>query len=231
MKTKFTRAPAPWMKDFEINKLQRERDHWRHEAHNKQAPQSWEKFRAISKKIKKIIKEKMTSLYKNVFQLKEKNDIWKTIHRVLSPNSKTSKVDPEKLNEFFNKTTEWLVGKRNTGNATLQSHINLLKDKSNSFILWLVTLTEINKYIKTLHNSCSASYDNIPEPFIKLVTEYLESPLTFIINSLIVTSAFPGIWKIAHISPIPKLVKPSQLKDYQPISSLSLLSKIYEMRN
>ena len=135
MKTKFTRAPAPWMKDFEINKLQRERDHWRHEAHNKQAPQSWEKFRAISKKIKKIIKEKMTSLYKKVFQLKNKNDIWKTIHRVLSPNSKTSKVDPEKLNEFFNKTTEWLVGKRNTGNATLQSHINLLKDKSNSFIL------------------------------------------------------------------------------------------------
>ena len=169
-------------------------------------------------------------MYKKVFQLKNKNNIWKTIHRVLSPNSKTLKVDPEKLSEFFNKTTEWLVGKRNTGNATLQSHINLLKDKSNSFILWLVTLTEINKYIKTLRNSCSAGYD-IPEPFIKLVTEYLESPLTFIINNLTVTPAFPGIWKIAHISPIPKLVKPSQLKDYQPISILSLLSKIYEMRN
>ena len=42
MKTKYTRniPPAPWMKDFEINKLQRERDHWRHEAHSKQTPQS-----------------------------------------------------------------------------------------------------------------------------------------------------------------------------------------------
>ena len=32
-KTKFTRPPVPWMKDIKINKLQRERDHWRHEAH------------------------------------------------------------------------------------------------------------------------------------------------------------------------------------------------------
>ena len=36
MKTKFTTLPATWMKDFEINKLQKERDHWRHGAHSKQ---------------------------------------------------------------------------------------------------------------------------------------------------------------------------------------------------
>ena len=40
MKTRFTRPSAPWMKDFEINKLQKEWDHWRHEAHSKQTPQS-----------------------------------------------------------------------------------------------------------------------------------------------------------------------------------------------
>ena len=64
--------------------------------------------------------------------------------------------------------------------------------------------------------------------FIKPVAEYLESPLTFIINNFIVTSTFPGIWKIARISPIPKIVNPSQLKDYRPISILPILSKIYE---
>ena len=41
------------------------------------------------------------------------------MHRVLSHNSKTLKVDPEKLNELFNKTSERLVGKRKTDNATL----------------------------------------------------------------------------------------------------------------
>ena len=40
MKTKFTRPPAPLMQDFETNKLQKERDHWRHETHSKQTTQS-----------------------------------------------------------------------------------------------------------------------------------------------------------------------------------------------
>ena len=111
MKTKFTRPPAYWMKDFEINKLQRGSGYWRHEAHSEQTPQSRGKFRAIRSKIKKVINEKKTSFYKRVFP-KNKNDIWKVIHRVLSPNPKTLKVDPEKLNEFFNKTADRLVGKK-----------------------------------------------------------------------------------------------------------------------
>ena len=120
MKTKFTRLPGLWTKYFEINKLQRDRDHWRHEVHSKQKPQPWEKFRAISNKIKMVINEKKASFYKN--------DIWKVIHRILSPNPKRLKVDPEKLNEFFNKAAEQLVGKRKADNATLRSYISSLKD-------------------------------------------------------------------------------------------------------
>ena len=90
MKTKFTRRPAPWMKDFEINKLKRERDLWRHEAHSKQTTQSWVKFRAIRNKIKKFINENKTSFYEKVFQLKNKSDIWKVIHCVISPNSRNT---------------------------------------------------------------------------------------------------------------------------------------------
>ena len=67
MKAKRMGPPPPWMKDFEINTLQRERDHWSHEAHSKQTPQSWEKLRAIRNKIKKVINKKKTSFYKKVF--------------------------------------------------------------------------------------------------------------------------------------------------------------------
>ena len=133
MKTKFTRPPALCMKHFEINKLQKERDHWRHEAHSKQTSQSWAKSRAIRNKIKEVINEKKTSFYKKVFQSKNKNDTWKFTHRILSPNPKTLKVDPEKLNKCFNKTAERLAGKKKTDNDTLRSYISSLKDKSNSF--------------------------------------------------------------------------------------------------
>ena len=34
------------------------------------------------------------------------NDVWKVIQCILRTNPKTLKVDPEKLNKFFNKTAE-----------------------------------------------------------------------------------------------------------------------------
>ena len=39
---------------------------------------------------------------------------------------------------------------------------------------------------------------------------------------------FPDQWKIACISPIPKVANPTELKDYCPISILPVLSKVYE---
>ena len=150
-----------------------------------------------------------------MFQSKNKNDIWKVIHRIVILSSKTLKVDLEKLNEFFNKTAERLINQ--TDNATIRSYVSSLKNKSNSFKLRLVTPTEVNKCIKTVRNDCSTGYNNIPVSLIKLVAAYLESPLTFIINNFMVASAFPGIWRITRISPIPKVVNPSHLKDYQRI--------------
>ena len=63
---------------------------------------------------------------------------------------------------------------------------------------------------------------------IKAGAEFLESPLTFIINNFTVTSAFPYIWKTVWISPILKTVNTSRIKDYRPILILPILSKIYE---
>ena len=60
VKTKFTRPPAPWMKDIKINNLQHERDHWRHEAHKNPTEENWETYRESRNKIKKAIKEKKT---------------------------------------------------------------------------------------------------------------------------------------------------------------------------
>ena len=57
VKTKFTRPPAPWMKDIKINTLQRERDHWRHEAHKNPTDKNWGTYRESRNKIKRAIKE------------------------------------------------------------------------------------------------------------------------------------------------------------------------------
>ena len=77
-------------------------------------------------------------------------------------------------------------------------------------------------------NDCSTGYDHIPASFIKPVSEFLVSPITFIINNFIKINQFPDIWKLAGISPIPKIQLPVKLKDYQPVSILLILSKICE---
>lgn len=60
------------------------------------------------------------------------------------------------------------------------------------------------------------------------MSDYIISPLCHIINGFISEGTFPTEWKIARISPIPKVKSPSELVDYRPISVLPILSKVYE---
>ena len=79
-----------------------------------------------------------------------------------------------------------------------------------------------------IRNDCSTGYDHIPASFIKPVSEFLVSPITFIINNFIKINEFPGKWKLSRISPIPKIKLPVDLEDYRPVSILPILSKVYE---
>ena len=75
---------------------------------------------------------------------------------------------------------------------------------------------------------CSTGYDHIPASFIKPVSEFLVSSITFIINNFIKINQFQDILKLARIRPIPEIQLPVELKDYRPVSILPILSKIYK---
>jgi len=227
-KTKFTRPPAPWMKDIQISDLQRKRDKLRKKAHETQTESDWKDYRDVRNLIKTEIKQKKTKFYKTILTSRKNKEIWKIIHRILHPSKKTLKADPKKLNVFFNETSERLVGKNKRSDQEIIHYINNLRDCENSFALNEIIYEETLKCIKSLRNDCSTGHDNIPVNFIKPIAEYIASPLTFIINNYIKESKFPSEWKIARISPIPKIDKPIELKDYRPISILPILSKVYE---
>ena len=63
--------------------------------------------------------------------------------------------------------------------------------------------------IKTLRSDRSTGADQIPTTFIKLAADHLVGPLTRIINGCITEVYFPKLWKIARVSPIPKVDNPS----------------------
>lgn len=64
--------------------------------------------------------------------------------------------------------------------------------------------------------------------FLKPVAELLAGPLTHVINRCIRNNYIPIDWKVARISPIPKIDQPMAKHDYRPVSILLALSKIFE---
>ena len=56
----------------------------------------------------------------------------------------------------------------------------------------------------------------------------MAGPLTWIINSCITEAYFPKLWKIARVSPIPKVDNPTTNDELRPISILPVLSKVFE---
>ena len=105
---------------------------------------------------------------------------------------------------------------------------NLPDDKHNSFELRQVSTSEIMNIIKTLRSDSSTGSDCIPINYIKLVGEHIAIPIANLINKCIRDSYFPKAWKIARVSPNPKVNSPTVNDQLRPISILPALSKVFE---
>ena len=94
------------------------------------------------------------------------------------------------------------------------------------FMLEQINSVEILKLIKNMGNNCSTGFDNIRISLIKLVVEYVSSPLTHTKHSSFETVV--NKWKRAGICPIPKMSEPESIVDYGPHSVPPTFSKAYE---
>ena len=82
--------------------------------------------------------------------------------------------------------------------------------------------------MRNIRSHCLTGPDNIPANLIKMVADYLASPLTDVINACIKNLYFPSAWKLARICAIPKGNQIKYDKDVRPTSILPVLSKVYE---
>ena len=96
------------------------------------------------------------------------------------------------------------------------------------FQLSPITSENVLQVIKNLLSDCSMGANQIPTRFIKMVAECLALPLTSIINNCIAKAYFSKQWKIARVSPVPKIDNPVSSDQLRPISALPVLSKVSE---
>ena len=141
------------------------------------------------------------------------------------------RFNPDTLNGHFASTAQRTLNVNATPYVELTELIENLSDDSDDHILFNnspVSREEVFKAIKTLRSDCSTGADQIPTTFINLVADHLAGPLTRIINGCITEAQFLELWKIARVSPIPKVDNPTINDELRPISRLPVLSKVCE---
>ncbi len=219
---------APWMKNCDIAQLQKDCQTLRALSTNADEL-SRSRYRSARNKLKCKIRSVKRDFYRRAFSSKNPKDVWKIIHRILHPNPKPLRVDPDELNTHFASTTERVTGTIPEPTENLWSFINALPDDAdNAFHLREVSYRDVLTEIRTLRSDSSCGPDGIPVKFIKMVAEQLASPLTHILNNCISKQLFPSSWKIARICAIPKVETITSNNDLRPISILPTLSKIFE---
>ena len=94
--------------------------------------------------------------------------MWKIIHRILHPNPKPLRIDPDEFHTHFASTTERVTGAIPEPTQNLWSFINTLPDVStNAFHLREVSYQKVLNEIKNLCSDCSCGPDGIPVKYIE----------------------------------------------------------------
>lgn len=98
----------------------------------------------------------------------------------------------------------------------------------NNFSFGEISDSEIIDAVQSLKLHKSAGYDEFLTDVIKDVAYEILLPLNNIFNKSVQQCLFPQYMKVAKVIPIFKADDPSDVRNYRPISILSVFSKIFE---
>lgn len=92
-----------------------------------------------------------------------------------------------------------------------------------------ISQDEVLNNIKNLDANKGAGPDKIPAVFLKNCSVSISVPLTILFNQSLKAGEFPEKWKNSAVIPIFKDGKRNMIKNYRPISKLSIIPKLFEL--
>ena len=135
----------------------------------------------------------------------------------------TEKDIANALNDFFVK-----VGGNSKFDKNQHGNHNQ-QQSSPSFSFKPTTSETIRKLLKSLKINKFGGIHRISAQIYSVIADLLAYPLSSLINECFSKSIFPDCLKLALVTPIYKKGEKSDPSNYRPISSLPILSKIFEM--
>ena len=105
-------------------------------------------------------------------------------------------------------------------------HLPLLTQERLSHIF--ITEKEVYNLLRSLDEKKAVGPDGISPRLLRGCAKELAPPLTILFNNCIRAKRWPRLWKISQVVPVHKKGDKSDIKNYRPVSLLSVLSKILE---
>lgn len=198
-------------------------------------------YNEFKNKFTSILKKSKFNYFRNKFR-RCQNDIkstWKNVNCVLGRNGKRS-IDkvfhngqssedpafiPQVFNDYFSSVAQNL---RSNIPIRSTSHLQFMGNRSHgSLDFKFADIIEVNRVIMDLPNK-SSNINSIPTFIFKYLSGTISPVLCDLFNSSYIEGRFPDCLKLAEVIPIFKSGSPTEVKNFRPISLLSVVSKIFE---
>jgi hypothetical protein len=94
---------------------------------------------------------------------------------------------------------------------------------------WFCDVSFVSECISKLDCRKAVGFDGVSAQMLQSGTDVLSPIISALINKCIKLGGIPDDWKVAFVSPIPKVHNSNKVKDFRPISVLSTVDKLYEL--
>ena len=173
------------------------------------------------------------------------SQIWHCISDILRPENITKnsiKIETEgkliedslelaeQFNRFFKEKVEKLAAriKKDPNGDPFCRLREKLQDWDLKFHLKTMHERDVLTILKSLKPKKSYGPDCVTSEILKLGAKVLAMPLTYIINSSILSGKYPTNWKLAKVVPLYKKGDRKSLKNYRPVALLSVAGMVLE---
>ena len=201
----------------------------------------WEKFRKIRNKCNKLILNAKQSYFDKISEkinteTNGSKNWWNLVKSLLHSDSGGDRSIPplqvendmiqddnkkaELFNDYFCKQADL-----NDSETSVPDITDIL---INGLEQITVTENEVEDVLKILDTSKAIGPDLLNPRLLKEAASILKYPLCTLFNLSLTLSTFPSEWKYANVTPVFKKDCPSNLKNYRPISLISILAKVME---
>lgn len=209
-----------WMKTRPVVLAQSHRDLAFRAYQNDSTRPKWRTFCKYRNKAKSVIRKEKTKYFAKLFGKLNSAGVWKILNNFGSNDSNDFVYDGD-----INYINDYFASCMDSDNRYVD--FNMFNDSLDAFSFQCVGELDIWLALCKI-KSKSVGVDNITIQFLKLIYPHISHVLLHLINTILMTSIFPSVWKTAKVVPIPKNKSVSCPTDLRPISLLPVLSKVVE---